>query len=97
KAAKLRLALAADVEEAGVERHRHREPGEDEARGIVERVTPTIGRSDRALDHRPERLGRALPDGEDDEGGDDASEEKADGRHEDEVGPAGKLRSSEEH
>ncbi|HZY50738.1 MAG TPA: hypothetical protein VFE64_13275, partial [Devosia sp.] len=56
------LPLAADVEEAGMEGHRHREPGEDEVGGIVEHVAPALERAERALDHDPHRLEGVLAD-----------------------------------
>ena len=61
------LALAADVEQAGMEGHRHGQAGEDEVGGVVEQVAPALERAHRALQHDPHGLERILADDEDDE------------------------------
>ena len=65
------LAVAADVEEAGMGGDRHREAGEDEVGRVVERVAEVVAVAEGAGDDGLKRGERVLADGEDDDARDD--------------------------
>ena len=57
EAADIGLALAADVEQAGMEGDRDGEAGEDEVGGVVEREADALGRAEGAVDQDHDRVG----------------------------------------
>ena len=71
EAADIGLALAADVEQAGMEGDGDGEAGEDEVGGVVEREADALAVAERAVDHEPHGLERVLADDEDDQAGDE--------------------------
>ena len=72
--AEIGLALAADVEQPGMEGDRDREAGEDEVGGVVERVADRLDIAEGAVTSSSHRLERVLADEEHDEPGDQEGE-----------------------
>ena len=54
--AQIGLPLAADVEQPGMEGHRHGQPGEDQVGGVVERVAHRLAIAEGAVDQGLHRL-----------------------------------------
>ncbi len=84
-----RLALAADVEHAGVKGDRDRQPGEHEVGGVIKCVAPAIGGPQRAGDHQLDRRDRVLADAEDHQRRQRGGQDQADQRDQDHIGPFG--------
>ena len=89
--AQIGLPLAADVEQPGMEGHRHRQPGEDQVGGIVERVAHRLAIAEGTVDQGLHGLDRALAEQDDDEAGDQERQRQVEQRQEAVVGPGGQL------
>ena len=89
--AQIGLPLAADVEQPGMEGQRHRQPGEDQVGGVVERVAHRLAIAEGAVDQGLDGLDRALADQDDDEAGDQERQRQVEQRQEAIVGPGGQL------
>ena len=91
EAAEIGLALAADVEQAAVERDGDREPGEDEARGVEQRVADRLLVAEGAEHQQAERLQRVLAEHDDDQPGDQEGRAEVQERQEAQIDPARQL------
>ncbi len=83
------LALSADVEQTGVETDRDREPGEDKARRVEERVADSFEIAERAKDEALDGLQRILADRQHDEAGNNKGGGDVDKRNKRDIRPSG--------
>jgi hypothetical protein len=91
------LALAADVEQAAVEGDRDREPGEDEAGGVEQRVADRLSVAERAEDQQTHGFQRVLAEEQHDQAGDQERRRQVEERQEPEVHPARQLTRARRH
>ena len=91
------LALAADVEQAAVERDRDREAGEDEARGVKQRVADRLAIAEGAVDQKLDRLERVLAEEQHDQAGDEERRGEVEQRQQPEVHPGRQLTRARGH
>ena len=83
------LPLSADVEQPGMKADRDRQPGEDEARRVEQRVANSFKVAERAEDEALDGLQRILANRQHDEAGDYESGGDVDERNERDVRPGG--------
>ena len=74
------LPFRADVQQAGTERDRHREAGEDQRRRQKQRVADAVGPPERAADEQPVGLDRVVADRKDEHAADEERSEDGDER-----------------
>ena len=97
EAAEVGLALAADVEQAAVEGDRDREPGEDEAGRVVERVADRLAVAERAIDQELDRLERVLAEQQHEQARDEERRRQVEQRQEPEIDPGRQLARARRH
>ncbi len=89
EAADIGLALAADVEQAGMERNGDRQAGEDEIGRVVKRVADAVEIAEGAGRHGPDHRKGILMDRPDQQAGDDQRHQQVDHRQAEDLEPAG--------
>ena len=97
EAAEVGLALAADVEQAAVERDRDREPGEDEAGRVEQRVADRLAVAEGAVDQELDRLERVLAEHQHDQARDEERRGQVEQRQQPEIDPARQLPRARGH
>ena len=85
------LALAADVEKAGMEGNGNRKAGEDEVGGVVEKIAPALERAHGALEHDPHGFQRIFANDQHHQAGDHQGEQQIEKRDQGHVNPDRKL------
>ena len=91
QAAEIGLALAADVEQAAVERDGDGEPREDEARGVEQRVADRLLVAEGAEHQQAKRLERVFAEHDDDQPGYQEGRAEVQERQEAQIDPARQL------